>query len=73
MDNVDGHTPPTMEYVIGFHMGISKVVIRFVLIGIIDVPIGKAYEFNPCTNMEVQQSKVFFVQTLLLSSNISRH
>jgi hypothetical protein len=73
VDNVDGHTPLTMEYVIGFHMGIGKVVVGFVFIGIIDVPIGKTYGFNACTNMEVQQSKVIFVQTLLLSSSTSRH
>jgi hypothetical protein len=57
-----------MEYVIGFHMG---KVVRFVFIGIIDVPTGKAYGFNPWTNVEVQQSKVIFVQTLWLSSNTS--
>jgi hypothetical protein len=73
VDSVDGHTPPTMEYVIGFHMGIGKVIIRFVLIGIIDVPIGKTYGFNSCTNMEVQQLEVIFVQTMLLSSSTSRH
>jgi hypothetical protein len=39
----DGHTPFDIRYVITFHMGISKVVIMFVPIDIIDVPSGKTY------------------------------
>jgi hypothetical protein len=47
MAGTNGRTPPIMEYVIKFHMGISKVTIAFVLINIIGVPIGKTYGFDP--------------------------
>jgi hypothetical protein len=43
----DGCTTLFMEYVIGFHMGIGKVTIAFVLINIIGFPIGKTYGWDP--------------------------
>jgi hypothetical protein len=39
----NGHTHSDIRYVIKFHMGIGKVVIMFVLIGIVGVPSGKTY------------------------------
>lgn len=47
MASTDGHTPPIMENVIKFHMGISKVTIAFALINNIDVPIGETYGLDP--------------------------
>lgn len=45
--SINGHTPLNIGHVIKFHMGISRVVIRFVFIGIIGVPIGKLFGFDP--------------------------
>jgi hypothetical protein len=47
MVGTNGHTPLVMQYVIKFHMGIGKVTIAFVLINIINVPIGKTYVLDP--------------------------
>jgi hypothetical protein len=44
---IDGHTPFNIGYVIGFRMGIGRVVIGFVFIGIISVPIGELFGFGP--------------------------
>jgi len=44
---IDGHTPFNIGYVIIFHVGIGRTVIRFVFIGIIGVPIGKLFGFDP--------------------------
>jgi hypothetical protein len=44
---IDGHTPLDIGSVIGFHVGIGRTVIGFVFIGIIGVPIGKLFGFNP--------------------------
>ncbi len=44
MVGIDGHVPFIMEHIIEFQMGIGKV---YVFIGIIDVPIGKTYGFDP--------------------------
>jgi hypothetical protein len=44
---IDGHTPLNIGYIIGFHMGIGRVVIRFMFIDIIGVRIGKLYCFDP--------------------------
>jgi len=45
--NIDGHTSLNIRYIITFHMGIGRVVIRFMSIGIIVVPIGKLFCFDP--------------------------
>jgi hypothetical protein len=44
--NINGHTPLNIRYIIGLHMGIGRVVIRFMFIGIIGVPIGKLFGFD---------------------------
>jgi len=45
--SINGHTPFNIGYIIGFHMGIGRVVIGFMFIGIIGVPIGKLFGFDP--------------------------
>ncbi len=68
MVGTNGHTPPIMEYVIEFYMGIGKTTIAFLLISIIGVPIGKTYGLDHI-NMEVQQSKFIVLQFQSLSSS----
>jgi hypothetical protein len=45
--SINGHTPLNIGYIIGFHMGIGRVLIGFMFIGIIGVPIGKLFGFDP--------------------------
>jgi hypothetical protein len=45
--HIDGHPPLNIGYVIGFHIGIGRVVIKFVFISIIGIPIGKLFGFDP--------------------------
>jgi hypothetical protein len=45
--NIDGHTPLNIGYIIRFHTGIGRMVIGFMFIGIIGVPIGKLFGFDP--------------------------
>jgi len=44
---INGCTALNIGYVIIFHVGIGRMVIRFVFIGIIGVPIGKLFGFDP--------------------------
>jgi hypothetical protein len=71
MVGTNGLTPPIIEYMIEFHMGIGKVTIAFVLINIIGVPIGKTYGLDHI-NMEVQQLKFIVLQFQSLSSSASQ-
>jgi hypothetical protein len=66
MASVNGHTPPIVEYIIEFHMGIGKVTIAFVLISIIGVPIRKTY------GLDHINTKFIVFQFQLLSSSASQ-
>jgi hypothetical protein len=66
---IDGHVPFIIEHIIGFQMGIGKVVIMFVcLLASLMFPLEKHMGLIQ-TNMEVQQSKIVVIQSLLLSSS----
>jgi hypothetical protein len=45
--SIDGHPPLNIRYIVGFPMGIGRMVIGCVFIGIIGVPIGKLFGFDP--------------------------
>jgi hypothetical protein len=70
--DIDGYALFVMEHIIGFQMGIGKVIIIFVcLLASLMFPLEKHMGLTH-TNMEVQQSKVVVIQSLLLSSNASQ-
>jgi hypothetical protein len=71
MASTNGRTPPIMEYIIKFHMGIGKVTIAFVLINIIGVPIRKSYGLDPY-QYGVQQYEFIVFQFQPLSSSTSQ-
>jgi len=47
MANINGHTPFNIGYIIRFHMGIGRVLIGFMFIGVIGVHVGKLFCFDP--------------------------
>ncbi len=67
--DIDGYVLLIMEHIIRFQMGIGKVIIIFVcLLASSMFPLEKHVGLTHI-NMEVQQSKVIVIQSLLLSSN----